>query len=217
MSDGIQQKLVLSSITLRGVGSYLKGARLEIRPLTILCGKNGSGKSTWIKMLNRLNMSERLLPFRFEMGEDEDEFEEGWPAYGPYTNALVRLIERKGERKGIASYEEDVAYGPLGTIGLQFESTEPLDLDGVSPLPKDIDAESPAHAFLWKGTCARGTKFEIRMAHPLQWPGDQGEELYDFVELRFNQETIRFKKPVDFTKGPSSISEPYRLSCSKSP
>jgi len=40
-------KLALRAITLRGIGSYLHGARLDIRPLMILCGTNGSGKSTW--------------------------------------------------------------------------------------------------------------------------------------------------------------------------
>ena len=58
---------VLTAITLRGVGSYLRGARLEIRPLTILCGKNGSGKSTWLKALNLLSRSleANRLPFGF--------------------------------------------------------------------------------------------------------------------------------------------------------
>ncbi len=46
--------LKLTAMTLRGLGPYLHGARLEIKPLTILCGENGSGKSTWIEMLRLL-------------------------------------------------------------------------------------------------------------------------------------------------------------------
>ncbi len=42
-----------------GIGSYFAGSRLEIRPLTVLCGKNGSGKSTWLKVLNVLSDSLR--------------------------------------------------------------------------------------------------------------------------------------------------------------
>jgi signal recognition particle GTPase len=38
--------LRLKEITLHGIGSYYKPARLEIKPLTILCGTNGSGKRT---------------------------------------------------------------------------------------------------------------------------------------------------------------------------
>ncbi len=54
-----QSPLVLTAMTLRGIGSYFAGSRLEIRPLTVLCGKNGSGKSTWLKVLNVLSDSLR--------------------------------------------------------------------------------------------------------------------------------------------------------------
>ncbi len=47
----------LDSVTLRGIGSYFHEARLEIRPITILCGQNGSGKSTWFKILRVLRES----------------------------------------------------------------------------------------------------------------------------------------------------------------
>ena len=46
--------LRLTAMTLRGLGPYLHGARLEIKPLTILCGENGSGKSTWLEALRFL-------------------------------------------------------------------------------------------------------------------------------------------------------------------
>ena len=46
--------LRLTAMTLRGLGKYLHGQRLEIKPLTILCGENGSGKSTWIGALWKL-------------------------------------------------------------------------------------------------------------------------------------------------------------------
>ncbi len=48
--------LRLTAMTLRGLGPYLHGARLEIKPLTILCGENGSGKSTWIEALRILDL-----------------------------------------------------------------------------------------------------------------------------------------------------------------
>ena len=58
---------VLDAITLRGVGSYLHGARLDIKPLTVLCGANGSGKSTWLKALDLLSesLAAKRLPFGF--------------------------------------------------------------------------------------------------------------------------------------------------------
>jgi ABC-type ATPase involved in cell division len=215
VSDGMQQKVVLKAMTLRGVGSYLKGARLEIRPLTILCGKNGSGKSTWLKMLNLLKDSQNLLPFAL----NTEGGEEG-PRYGSYTNALVRMAEKEGERKRLSNYEEDVKYGPLGTIGLHFEATEDIHLNPLPILPDDIASDSLPQEFLWHGRCPKGAWFRLRIAHPRPyWPDDEGEELYDFVELRLNDVyTIRFKKRVDFTntaQPPSSRAEPYQLSCSQ--
>ena len=54
--------LRLKEITFHGIGSYYKPARLEIKPLTILCGTNGSGKSTWMKVLSALK--EAVEPLR---------------------------------------------------------------------------------------------------------------------------------------------------------
>lgn len=44
----------IDAITLRGIGPYFHEARLDIAPITILCGENGSGKSTWFRVLNLL-------------------------------------------------------------------------------------------------------------------------------------------------------------------
>jgi energy-coupling factor transporter ATP-binding protein EcfA2 len=210
----MQQKVVLKSMTLRGVGSYMSVARLEFRPLTIFCGKNGSGKSTWFKMLNMLKKSQRVLPFYFLHEERED-----YPRYGAYTNAMIRMAEDEGERRKLSSYEEDIVYGPLGTIGLQFTVTEDLDLDQFAPLPDNLDAESLAQAFLWTGRCPKGTKFQLRMAHPQKcFADDPGDALYDFVDLRINDTyAIRFRKPVDlsYATPPASGHMPYQLSCSQ--
>ena len=53
-------------MTLRGLGPYIHGARLEIKPLTILCGENGSGKSTWIEVLRMLEHAIGTPPIRVE-------------------------------------------------------------------------------------------------------------------------------------------------------
>ena len=66
-----QAPLVLTAITLMGIGSYMRGARLEVRPLTVLCGKNGSGKSTWLKALNllRRSLDANALPWSFHVSD----------------------------------------------------------------------------------------------------------------------------------------------------
>src|SRR5687768_3240597 len=57
--------LRLTNVALRGVGSYKEYGCLEIKPLTILCGENGSGKSTWFRALNLLKASKGFLPLNF--------------------------------------------------------------------------------------------------------------------------------------------------------
>jgi len=83
----MEHPLILEAMTLRGLGSYLHGARLEIRPLTILCGTNGSGKSTWFRMLKILKNSieSGKLPFSFE-----DDIGCGEGESHDYTNPLTR-------------------------------------------------------------------------------------------------------------------------------
>ena len=66
-----QPPMILDAMTLRGIGSYLHGARLDIKPLTILCGANGSGKSTWLKALNLLeeSLNANRFPFGFAVAD----------------------------------------------------------------------------------------------------------------------------------------------------
>ena len=71
--DAKKKLLRLDSMTLRGIGSYFQGAELKFRPLTILCGANGSGKSTWldrIAMLQR-SLSKGRLPFWFDTDDND--------------------------------------------------------------------------------------------------------------------------------------------------
>jgi AAA15 family ATPase/GTPase len=77
------QSFALNAITLRGVGSYLYGQRLDLRPLTIICGENGSGKSTWFKALNLLKNSIHQPAFPFVFTQDADCFWHG------YTNSYL--------------------------------------------------------------------------------------------------------------------------------
>ena len=72
MKNVLQNQVALRAITLQGVKSYLYGVRLEVRPLTILCGTNGSGKSVWFKVLNILKESHRQGKLPFDFAEDSD-------------------------------------------------------------------------------------------------------------------------------------------------
>ena len=103
-------RLILDAITLRGLGPYLEGTRLEVRPLTILCGKNGSGKSTWLKMLNLLQRSQLrgLLPFAFD--RDESARLDVWH---DETNSLIKTSDsfRRATRKRNRSTDPSARLG----------------------------------------------------------------------------------------------------------
>ena len=159
------QPLRLEAMTLRGLGSYLHGGRLEIRPLTVLCGTNGSGKSTWFRMIEllRRSLEEDKLPFAFI-----DDLACGEGDFHDYTNAFVKF--EPDRHALLASPERDREFGRLGTIGLHMVADLDFDLDDVSePSPLaglseiTFDHDSIAQSFLWGGRCRRGTRFRLRM------------------------------------------------------
>ena len=165
MEQGAIQPLRLEAMTLRGLGSYLHGGRLEIRPLTVLCGTNGSGKSTWFRMIELLRQSleDGRLPFAFsdDLGCGEGDFHD-------YTNAFVKW--EPDRHALLASPERDREFGRLGTIGLHIVADLDFDLDDAAeppPLPDlsgiAFDQDSIAQSFLWAGRCRRGTRIRLRM------------------------------------------------------
>ncbi len=191
--DVLSQGLVLTSMTLRGVGSYLYGQRLELRPLTILCGENGSGKSTWFKALNLLKDSQGLKGFPFQFKSED---EESW--WHNYTNAYLKMFA--GDCAD--DHEAEKEYGPVGTIGLHFQSNYNLDLEhgnrSDSELPQEEDPFP--RSFLLDGRCPKQTRFRIRLAHPdisepFDPPGEDTLRSYDIVELQINGSSrITFRK-----------------------
>lgn len=201
----------LTAMTLRGIGSYLHGARLELRPLTVLCGANGSGKSTWLKVLNLLKRSldAGTLPFGYDIQD--------WaPDNIQLTNAFYHLAEPQEHAK-LATPDDDLRFGPPGTIGLEFQSvhetTFPETLDDAEGL------QGAAQEFLWLDKCPAGTRFRVRLAHPSYWADNQPTPvLGHLVELQVNDGFIlRMKGERDpfqkFEKGQGRPrrSKPYEL------
>ena len=190
MSDERSARLILNAITLRGLGPYLEGARLELRPLTILCGKNGSGKSTWLKMLNLLQRSHLrgLLPLGFDHNESAFWLDE--------TNALIEASEELPPRDERAESK----YGPLGTIGLEFTAAQ--DIEWPSPLnPREgsTKLDSAPLEFLWRGRCRRGTDLHVRLAHPTTTSSHLS--LDELVDVRLDgMYTIRMHKAPDSSR-----------------
>ncbi|CAN5626874.1 hypothetical protein BH11PLA2_BH11PLA2_49940 [soil metagenome] len=185
-----RQSLVLDSVTLRGIGSYLNGARLDIRPLTVLCGENGSGKSTWFNTLNLLKRSLAIPLFRFELASTQS-----FAGLHDYTNAYLKTFPEY-----CIDEEPNRDFGPFGTIGLNIVATEsitfPNELDALhNPA---LDSHSAIKTFLWKGFCPKGTNFRIRICHPTTmavFSDEPQPQLCDLVELQINGLiAIRFRK-----------------------
>ena len=195
---------VLRAMTLRGMGSYLHGARLEFRPLTILCGKNGSGKSTWGRMINLLKESQEqdVLPFRLALDKSS--------SYHDETNAWAKVSPEEPDLDlKLADLGEDSAFGPFGTIGLEFNAVNDLDLALKSTNSSFTDSAKPSSTpqqILWCGKCRAGTRFRLRIAHPTRREFDFQDNHH--VELRVNDlYSIRIRKRPD--------AENYAVACSQ--
>jgi len=174
-----QSEVVLNAVTLRGIGSYIHGARLEVRPLTVLCGKNGSGKSTWLKALNLISTSLKSgkLPFGFDIAD--------WDTSNiQVTNAFYHLASPEDHER-LADDEATLKFGPPCTVGLEFQVVNDLELGPV--MDGEIVASGKAQEFLRSGKCPKGTRFRIRIAHPGYWVDNvPTPQLADFVELEMD-------------------------------
>ena len=210
-----QHSVRLDAITLRGVASYLRGARLEIKPLTVLSGTNGSGKSAWIKALEILERSFRCgrLPFGFDVNETDSHNIE-------LTNAFLHVANVQ-DAQGCLSTEDDTQFGPPGTIGLEITVND--DLVPSAQMPHDT-AKSEAWNMLWGGRCRAGSKIRLRVAHPTHWDASRiVPHLKHFIEILLDDHhVIRLEGDRDPQQHfrDNSIrpqrSKPYHLSISRS-
>jgi hypothetical protein len=174
----------IEAITLRGIGPYYDAARLELRPITVLCGKNGSGKSTWFKALDLIRRSSKLpdFPFVWDMPESL------WVSDIDTINARLYL-EGDPERLGDAA--DSV---PPGTIGLDLVAVADLALR----VPHDARREvNPVESMLWSGLIQRGTRISLRLTQPhidTRW---HATRLHDEVRLIVNgQHQLWFHRPL---------------------
>ena len=181
--------LKLTKMTLRGLGPYLRGAELFIKPLTILCGENVSGKSTWIEMLMHLreSASEPSFPFCCGIGSDQGDITTSYHRNGMHIELLKAgtpldpnykyqcgprsdevLAWCKQQRLGLMKPGEEEDCGPAGCIGLEIQVTRDLNLNLDVP-PADslaILSSDPDEPFLQSGKLQSETKLKIRWAAP---------------------------------------------------
>jgi len=118
--------LRLKEITLHGIGSYYKHARLQIKPLTILCGANGAGKSTWMKVLSALKDAVKAP-------EDENDKVVNERFFDRLNNAvndrfLVNTALTEGENNISQDDGGDTYCGPFGSFSVTFTCVKPIKL-----------------------------------------------------------------------------------------
>jgi energy-coupling factor transporter ATP-binding protein EcfA2 len=187
--DYVKSRLRLRAMTLRGVGPYIDGSRIEIRPLTILCGENGSGKSTWLRALGLLKQNADRLPWGFN-SEGKD------PSAIGFTNAFYHL----GSAEGAGLFDETqlASYGPPGTVGLEFDVVELLSLPASAiAIPGRLSSSARN---LLSGRFDVGDKLRLRFADPEHWTSDElVRGLIGCAELSWNDCSIRFDCPLPFS------------------
>lgn len=188
--------LRLTAMTLRGLGPYLKGARLEIKPLTILCGENGSGKSTWIEMLSKLKVAADENGFPFTYLHDPNATEGTTysrsdlhaalisPSYNHSDDPNETARNRRKKRQELCGVDTQNC-GPPGCIGLEVEVTHQIT-DLLGEVARPDKSYSAAQDFLWCGELSAGSRLELRWAYPAVTYRDSREHtdgLHEWIEL----------------------------------
>lgn len=155
--------LRLKEITLHGIGSYYKPARLEIKPLTILCGTNGSGKSTWMKVLSVLK----------EASEDANGKANGLD-FLERLNAVVinhALINATLCRISLSQEDGWNTYsGPLGSFAITLTCAKSVSLTRSNTSAHDAGVSD----VLKKTELRRGTGIRLRFTQ-YQLINDEGQ------------------------------------------
>ena len=151
-TEAMRHALRLQGMTLRGIGPYSDTARLDLLPITLLCGKNGSGKSTWFRALDLIRRSVAMDEFPFVWDAPLH-----WASDIHSTNAKLYLQGVEGDGK--QSFDEI----PPGSVELEFLAVDDFH---CSPPFGFAAAEHALQFALWAGQIVRGTRIAIRFSHP---------------------------------------------------
>lgn len=153
----------LDAITLNRTGSYFHPARLELRPLTILCGENGSGKSTWMKVLRFLRDVAHDEDFPFALSETHLPVVQRTPTFINATTIVLSeldlIAEHVSDCLSSHGYDNESTDSSIASASISLEATVlktlevPIDSqqvfgNGDGSLPGDLplDRLNTAHA-----------------------------------------------------------------------
>lgn len=196
----------LEAVTLRGIGSYFHEARLEIKPLTILCGQNGSGKSTWFKILKYLRLSSKDILFPLFSLPDY------MPTVSESPTLLNTLVMAAADNSCMNDDEKPVIdaiisrhnpeedYGPLGTIGLEITTLHDCRINLVTqkrsrPYKISFNRSEDKNLrelydFLGNGVVKKGAKFILRFSLKSGFFDDKNCDPDDIIQVDFYKEDL---------------------------
>ena len=205
--------LRLTAMTLRGRGPYLHGARLDIKPLTILCGENGSGKSIWIDLMNSLQWAFGVhfeqFPWRGLFRASNQDASIAHVDRNNLHSAIVSAAcdPQTGEQRDDESIREareklfrsddDEAYGPPGTIGFEITACDDFEMQHWMPANRNPPGSSDTkpEQFIRSGKLERGDTLHIRWCQ-LRIDSETGDDsgapvtplagLTEMLEIKFN-------------------------------
>jgi len=144
--------LRLKQIDLHGVGSYLHPASLEIKPITILCGTNGSGKSTWMKALNAVQES---------LQKYESEQKDNYTSLSAFFARTILDDNLRNAAAGLVEIEDiDPEVGPPSSIGLHFTCVKPFRLPEID----DVELSDESGPLQRELVLKKGDKVFIRLS-----------------------------------------------------
>lgn len=148
--------LRLKEITLHGIGSYYKPAWLEIKPLTILCGTNGAGKSTWMKVLSALKDAIKAPEEKNDKVVNERFFDRLNNAVNERFLVNTYLNDDKNKISQVDG--GDTYCGPFGSFSVTFTCVKPIKLTEF-----DLSRNSPDQTSVLKiGELKRGDTVRLR-------------------------------------------------------
>ncbi len=203
--SAFKKLLRLDSMTLRGVGSYFHGAELKFRPLTILCGTNGSGKSTWFNMLSILQRSLEKKTLPFSLDADDSGCNDHQLISSRFNSFGVLPVDTTSEEK---------KFGPYGTIGVHGTALSEGILSEHSVVKDSVPSDHTAARLLYLGAFEKGAKFQLRVAH-FSDPGGV-EKHVDFIELVLNDVYfIKMSRPWEGSINASCNAAKFTLECSR--
>ena len=147
---------ILSKLTLEGFRS-IKSASFELRPLTVMIGANGAGKSNLIDFL-------RMLNYALSRGFQNPYLVERGPAsavlhFGAKTTPLIRAALEFSTEAGTNIYRFSLADSAGDTLSftreeVQFHragAAQPTPAIPVIPRPRDHHVLKASHAY-WVAT-----------------------------------------------------------------